>query len=622
MATNGITPPTNERPNYFAGQYLLEDDFQLEQEYHIDRQRWHHHLLHISGIAEGLKVTKGEGDLVVNVSEGSAIDSQGQQIVLLGIQKVDLTKTVSSNNSPISDGTYTLYIGYSDQKVDQQTPGNEITSRRWQEIPKFQLSSSDLKDFIPLAKLTINNSVVSDNIDNSVRVYSGLRLPSLDGEISLRFTPKDGTNNLAEFKGSLSVTGNVFVTSNITASSLIVTEATNLNGNIIIGTGTNTPLKKVQIESGELRVKASHNNETADIGAFYANNLSQGIGIGYNRIESIGSNANQDILIRPKGSGKVAINTTLEIAIDPTSEATVLKAGGVSRSKANIDLSGHIQLKEYGTENLAYLQARDDSSNRDIGLRIRTQKAGNTQRQLIEALTISPNGNVGIGTTAPSGFQIVLPESSKSSSLPSAGVTIAGGASGNASIELRNSGTGTPYIDFTQDATKTDYDARIRLIEPGKLAIEGANINVDGIIQAKGYKTAIFTAGGLNEPEVTLSSQNPGTTWFDFPSLSQTFTLSAPATVIAFYKISMENQQTNNQFVHLVTRLFVDNTDVSRTITGNTLYWGNNDFWVGELAQGEHTIKVQYRTPATGAKNTPRGTDWQNRVLRVMIFGS
>jgi hypothetical protein len=88
------------------------------------------------------------------------------------------------------------------------------------------------------------------------------------------------------------------------------------------------------------------------------------------------------------------------------------------------------------------------------------------------------DGNVGIGTTNPSGFQIVLPESSKSSSLPSAGVTIAGGLSGNASIELRNAGTGTPYIDFAQDATKTDYDARIRLTEPGKLAIEGANVGI------------------------------------------------------------------------------------------------------------------------------------------------
>ena len=85
-------------------------------------------------------------------------------------------------------------------------------------------------------------------------------------------------------------------------------------------------------------------------------------------------------------------------------------------------------------------------------------------------------GNVGIGTPEPSGFQVVLPESSKS--FPSGpGVIIAGGKEGNASIELRNDGSGTPYIDFARDGT-TDYDARIRLTEPKKLAIEGANVGI------------------------------------------------------------------------------------------------------------------------------------------------
>ena len=86
-------------------------------------------------------------------------------------------------------------------------------------------------------------------------------------------------------------------------------------------------------------------------------------------------------------------------------------------------------------------------------------------------------GNVGIGTTGPRGFQVALPESSKGVN-PGAGVTIAGGPSGNASIELRNSGSGTPYIDFAQDGARADYDARIRLTEPGKLAIEGANVGI------------------------------------------------------------------------------------------------------------------------------------------------
>jgi len=72
----------------------------------------------------------------------------------------------------------------------------------------------------------------------------------------------------------------------------------------------------------------------------------------------------------------------------------LLWAGASTGSTANIDLSGHVQLREYSTNNLAYFQARDDSSNRNIGLRIRTQKAGATAPSIIEAVTIQANGNV------------------------------------------------------------------------------------------------------------------------------------------------------------------------------------------------------------------------------------
>jgi hypothetical protein len=444
MATNGITPPTNERPNYFAGQYLLEDDFQLEQQYHRDRQRWHHHLLHVSGIAEGLKVTKVEGDLAVNVSEGSAIDPQGQQITLLAPQKVDLTKAIDSSNSATLNGSYTLYIGYSEQKTDQQTAGNEITSRRWQEEPQFKLSSSELKDFISLAKLTITNGVVSDKIDNSVRVYSGLRLPTLDGGIALS-SKNDGTKSLAELKGSLSIAGTLSVTDNV---------------------GIGMPPNSV----AKLQVKIDGATTTASL-----------------KLEHNGSN----FIVRPASAGgnsSVIENTGGFLSINPN-------GGNVGIGTVNPQASLEI---DRGTTNNLALSLRSSGQGWGSGLQfINTGtldgKAAKTYgiysgndgklhfadvAAQADRLVVDRDGNVGIGTNTPRGFQIVLPESSKSSSLPSAGVTIAGGASGNASIELRNAGTGTPYIDFAQNATTTDYDARIRLTEPGKLSIEGANVGI------------------------------------------------------------------------------------------------------------------------------------------------
>jgi rhizosphere induced protein len=100
----------------------------------------------------------------------------------------------------------------------------------------------------------------------------------------------------------------------------------------------------------------------------------------------------------------------------------------------------------------------------------------------MEALFIDQSGNVGVGTTTPQGFQIVLPEANKPYA-PKAGITLAGGLNGNASIEVRNNGEGTPYIDFAQK-TGVDYDARLRLTAPGKLAIEGASLEVNGDIKA------------------------------------------------------------------------------------------------------------------------------------------
>jgi hypothetical protein len=84
-------------------------------------------------------------------------------------------------------------------------------------------------------------------------------------------------------------------------------------------------------------------------------------------------------------------------------------------------------------------------------------------------------GDVGIGITAPeAGLHVVRPEAT---STPSAGVSLSGGADGNANIELVNDGTGEPYIDFTNDAG-TDFDARIQLMGDDDLLVSGGRFGV------------------------------------------------------------------------------------------------------------------------------------------------
>lgn len=84
------------------------------------------------------------------------------------------------------------------------------------------------------------------------------------------------------------------------------------SGNLALGIAA--PQKKLHVENGEVRVRSSHNNGTPDIAAFYANNLTQGIGIGYNNITALGGNADQDIYIVPRGNGSVVIGGYLKTA--------------------------------------------------------------------------------------------------------------------------------------------------------------------------------------------------------------------------------------------------------------------------------------------------------------------
>src|SRR6266702_7709986 len=105
-----------QRVHYFDHQFLRVGEFDDEQQYHLDRRRRHNRLLHTPGVAGNpatdLFVTGTAGATTVNVSPGTAIDADGQDIVL-AVQK---TLALPSGPTKIE-----IYIAYSEAESDPTT---------------------------------------------------------------------------------------------------------------------------------------------------------------------------------------------------------------------------------------------------------------------------------------------------------------------------------------------------------------------------------------------------------------------------------------------------------------------------------------------------------------------
>lgn len=207
MTANYDQPPNVEkRVRFFDGQYLQDQDFIDEQKYHVDRQRRHNRTLHIAGIADGLAVNKvDDAPARVTVAAGTAIDSDGRQLLVASAQTVDLPA------SQLANKTVNLYLFYREQPADLQTQAGSKDYSRWLEQPEIRaVAKGDaVQGSYPpvlLAELMLDGSGNITSVNSNVRQYSGLRLPgpSADGP-----TLRADASGLVQLAGSLSVTGNV-----------------------------------------------------------------------------------------------------------------------------------------------------------------------------------------------------------------------------------------------------------------------------------------------------------------------------------------------------------------------------------------------------------------------------
>ena len=106
-----------KRVRFFSGQILSAQDFQVEQQYQLDKRRLSNRYLHGTGIVAGLHVTV-ESDTVI-VSPGFALDPMGNEIVIERPTPVD--------TKPCANEVCYLFLRYTESGTDPVPAGNDRT---------------------------------------------------------------------------------------------------------------------------------------------------------------------------------------------------------------------------------------------------------------------------------------------------------------------------------------------------------------------------------------------------------------------------------------------------------------------------------------------------------------
>ncbi|MGV0025314.1 hypothetical protein [Phormidesmis priestleyi] len=196
--------PDIKRLNYFNQQFLVEADFEDEQKYHLEMRRRHTRLLHTSGIAEGLQVVKTDAKKL-KVTPGTAIDSRGQEIILLDDFAIDLSTPASTS---AANAVVFITLTYGEKESDPQppAPATPVGNTRVTEKPTIVASTTTPdSSVVQLAKITLDGSGnvpgnVNDVSDGGVRVAAGSVLA--DNSVSVKKLKK----TLSSLSGTDTVT--------------------------------------------------------------------------------------------------------------------------------------------------------------------------------------------------------------------------------------------------------------------------------------------------------------------------------------------------------------------------------------------------------------------------------
>ena len=115
--------PYFRRNNYFLGKLLTAEDFQVEQQYFVNKQRLLNRLIHGTGVVCGLEVIlKGPGamdltDSQIRITEGVALDSCGREIVVPRCVDLDLSEIADQKQRQMDVYVWISYDFRGEEKI-------------------------------------------------------------------------------------------------------------------------------------------------------------------------------------------------------------------------------------------------------------------------------------------------------------------------------------------------------------------------------------------------------------------------------------------------------------------------------------------------------------------------
>ncbi|MEM9903559.1 MAG: hypothetical protein AAF921_00850 [Cyanobacteria bacterium P01_D01_bin.44] len=217
-------------------------------------------------------------------------------------------------------------------------------------------------------------------------------------------------------------------------------------------------------------------------------------------------------------------------------------SGNLAVNGGDVDLPGHVRLREYNS-NVAYLQTRDDNSKQNISLQIRTQAGDGSSRTLTEAIRITHDGNVGIGTTDPgasklkvAGDSAIAGTLSTDGDVKASGIIYAGGnpfGYENYEIYLRGSGLDSP--------------------EGNNTYLKIANVSI-GMNSTRGLNTVILSPKGALKTKISHDVYDNPAEWNSWTTWVNEQAASGDIVAVASYD-ALKNAPSNGSAAALLRQI-------------------------------------------------------------------